>query len=82
MEKILFLATFNFDLLKKHFQEDCMELREKIKKEIDLLPEEHLHQIEEYLKLIKRNKQHKKSIKTLHLKGKFDNLNLRKLAYE
>ena len=59
-----------------------MELKEKIKKEIDSIPEEYLPQLERYLKTIKSNKRKQLRIKTLHLKGKYDNLNLRKLAYE
>ncbi|MHB2155173.1 hypothetical protein ACX8XN_12380 [Calditrichota bacterium GD2] len=59
-----------------------MELKEKIKKEIDLIPEEYLPQLERYLKTIKSGKRKQLHIKTLHLKGKYDNLNLRKLAYE
>lgn len=59
-----------------------MELKEKIKKEIDSLPEEYLLQLERYLEIMKSGPQKKKRIKTLHLKGKFDNLNIRKLAYE
>ncbi len=59
-----------------------MELKEKIKKEIDLIPEEYLPQLERYLETIKSGKQKQTRIKTLHLKGKYDNLNVRKLAYE
>lgn len=59
-----------------------MELKEKIKKEIDLLPEEHLHQLERYLEIIKSRRQKSRRIKSVHLKGRFDNINLRKLAYE
>ncbi len=59
-----------------------MELKEKIKHEIDSLPEEYLPQLERYLKTIKSKDIKKKQIKTLHLKGKFDNLNIRKVAYE
>ena len=62
-----------------------MELKEKIKHEIDSLPEEYLPQLERYLKIIKSKKSKnikKRWIKTIHLKGKFDNLNVRKVAYE
>ena len=59
-----------------------MELKEKIKHEIDSIPEEDLHQLERYLEIIKSGKINKKQIKTLHLKGKFDNLHIRRLAYE
>ena len=59
-----------------------MELKEKIKKEIDMIPEEYLPQIERYIKIIKSEKTKKKQVKTTHLKGKFDNIDIRRLAYE
>ena len=62
--------------------EDQMELKEKIKKEIDLIPEEYLAEIEKYLKRIKRKKIKRDQIRTLSLKGKYDKLNIRKSAYE
>jgi len=59
-----------------------MELKEKIKKEIDMIPEEYLPQIERYIKIIKSEKTKKNQVKTTHLKGKFDNIDIRRLAYE
>jgi len=59
-----------------------MGLKEKIKEEIDLLSEKKLYQLEQYLKILKTKKQKIKHIKTIHLKGKFDNIDIRKLAYE
>ncbi len=59
-----------------------MELKEKIKKEIDMIPEEYLPHIEQYIKIKKSGKAKKKQVKTMHLKGKFDNIDIRKLAYE
>lgn len=59
-----------------------MELKQKIKKEIDSIPDEYLPQLERYLEIIKGGKRKERPIKTLHLKGKFDNLNIRRLAYE
>ncbi len=58
-----------------------MELKEKIKKDIDMIPEEYLPQIEQYIKIIKDEKA-KKQIRTTHLKGKFDDIDIRRLAYE
>ncbi len=58
-------------------------LKEKIKREIDTIPEEYLCQIEKYLQMVKKNTSHKdKKIKTLHLRSKFDSEDIRKLAYE
>ena len=59
-----------------------MELKEKIKKEIDSIPEEYLFQLEKHIKILKNNIQKEKRIKTLHLQGKFDKVNIRKMAYE
>lgn len=58
-----------------------MELKEKLKREIDSVPEEYLPQLEQYLATIKRGKRKRKKIKTLHLKGKYDHLPLRKIAW-
>ena len=57
-----------------------MELREKIKKEIDSMPEELLYRLQQYLDSIKENSERKRQIKTLHLKGRYDNINVRKIA--
>ena len=57
-----------------------MRLKDKIKKEIDMIPEEYLPQVEQYIKAIKIKKD--KRIKTLHLKGKYDKINARELAYK
>jgi len=59
-----------------------MKLKEKIKKEIDNIPEEYLPQLERYLEIIKRAKKKRGNIKTVSLKGRYDDLNVRKLAYE
>ncbi|GAB6887863.1 hypothetical protein JCM13304A_13610 [Desulfothermus okinawensis JCM 13304] len=59
-----------------------MELKEKIKKEIDSLPEIYLLQLQQYIQILKDNKDREKKIKTVHFKGRFDNLNIRKIAYE
>ena len=58
-----------------------MDLKDKIKKEVDLLPEEQLHQLELYLEIIKSDKQKAQNIRSIHLNGSFDNLNIRKLAH-
>ena len=59
-----------------------MIIKEKIKKEIDLLPDELLDQIQKYIDSIKVTQVRKKIFHTLHLKGQFGNLNLRQKAYE
>jgi len=59
-----------------------MEIKEKIKKEIDQMPEELLYRIQRYLDSIKKISTSKKKIRSLHLKGQYDNLNIRQKAYE
>lgn len=59
-----------------------MVIKEKIKKEIDLLPDELLWKIQKVLDSIKIPKGRRKKIRTLHLKGQYDNLNIRQNAYE
>jgi hypothetical protein len=59
-----------------------MTTKEKLKKRIDLLPEELLDQVQQYLDNIKTNKRSKQNIETIHLKGQYDNLDIRQQAYE
>jgi len=54
-----------------------MELKEKIKRKIDSIPDEYLVQLEKYVKILKNNIQKEKRIKTFHLQGKFDKVNIR-----
>ncbi len=68
--------------LLEDLKEKKMELKERIKKEIDSIPEEYLVQLEEYVKILKNSIQKEKQVKTLHLHGKFDKINIRKLAYK
>ena len=57
-------------------------MKEKIKREIDSIPDEYLVQLEKYVKILKNNIQKEKRIKTFYLQGKFDKVKTRKLAYE
>ena len=59
-----------------------MSTKEKIKKEIDHLSEEFLADVLRYLYSLKAKNKSKKPIKGLHLKGQFDNINIRQNAYE
>jgi len=59
-----------------------MTTKEKIKKTIDLLPNDLLDQVQIYLDSIKTQIKGKRKIHTLHLKGQYDNLNVRQRAYE
>jgi len=59
-----------------------MRIKEKIKKDIDAMPEELLYQLQKYLDSIKSSPPKKVKIKNLHLKGQYDNVNIRQKAYE
>ena len=59
-----------------------MNTKEKIKNEIDHLSEEFLDDILKYLNNLKNTHKTKKNIRRLHLKGQFDNINIRQNAYE
>jgi len=59
-----------------------MTTKEKIIKRIDLLPDELLEEVQTYLDSIKPQQKKKRKIYTLHLKGQYDNINIRQKAYE
>jgi len=56
--------------------------REKLKKEIDKIPDELLEQIERFIQTIKYKQRKKKTLHTFHLHGKYDDINIREEAYE
>lgn len=59
-----------------------MKIKEKIKKEIDQMPDELLYEVQEYLKTINKRNNLKRKIRKLHLKGQYDHMNIRQKAYE
>ncbi|WP_022669893.1 hypothetical protein [Hippea alviniae] len=60
-----------------------MELRDKIKRDIDSLNEDLLLEVEKYIKALKSESlKGKREFETLNLKGKFDDVDIRSLAYE
>ena len=59
-----------------------MTTKEKLKKRIDSLPDELLDQVQRYLDSIKNQRKQKLKILTVHLKGHYDNLDIRQRAYE
>ncbi len=56
--------------------------REKLKKEIDKIPDELLEQLERFIKTIKYKQRRKKTLHTFHLSGKYDDIKIREEAYE
>ena len=59
-----------------------MITKEHIKKEIDQLPDDVLEQVYVFICSIKLNKPVRKRIRSFHLKGQFDNIDIRTMAYE
>lgn len=55
---------------------------EKVKEEVDKMPNDVLEQVLKFINSIKPKRSEKKRIHTFKLKGAFDNLNIRKKAYE
>jgi len=59
-----------------------MTTKEKLKLEIDKMPEDLLEQVYKFIDSIKSKRPEKNRIHTFKLKGTFDNLNIREKAYE
>jgi len=59
-----------------------MITKEKVKKEIDRLSDTELEKVYLYLSSLKRTKKSRPDIRSLKLKGKLDDKELRNLAYE
>jgi ribosomal protein L20A (L18A) len=59
-----------------------MITKEKVKKEIDRLSDTELEKVYLYLSSLNKMKKTKLNIRSLKLKGKLDNKNLRSVAYE
>jgi len=59
-----------------------MTTKEKVKKEIDALPDDLLDQVYKFINTIKAGKVKGGRLHTFKLNGKFDNLNIREQSYE
>ncbi len=59
-----------------------MITKEKVKKEIDKMPDDLVQEVYEFISNIKTTKIRKGKLHTYKLKGKFDNLDIRESAYE
>ena len=59
-----------------------MTTKEKIKAEIDKLPENLLEEVYRFINSIKITKSKKPKLQSYKLKGQFDHLNIREKAYE
>lgn len=59
-----------------------MITKERVKQEIDKIPDDLLEDVLKFISTIKNKKIVKRRLHTYKLKGKFDNLNVRAEAYE
>ena len=59
-----------------------MNTKEKVKHEIDTLPDKMLDDILTYIKRLKKHPGVKRSVHTYKLDGRFDSLNVREKAHE
>lgn len=59
-----------------------MVTREKIKREIDRMPNDLLEKVHKYIDGLTSKKTIKKKFHTYKLKGQFDDINVRERAYE
>ena len=59
-----------------------MITKEKVKKEIDKLSDREVEKVYLYLSSLRKTKKTRLNIRSLKLKGKLDEENLRSLAYE
>lgn len=59
-----------------------MTTKEKVKKEIDKMPNDLLEKVYKYINSLGVKEAPKKKIHTYNLKGQFDNVNIRERAYE
>ncbi len=59
-----------------------MTTKERVKKEIDRMPNDLIEKVYKYITSLEAKKAGKKRIRTFNLKGQLDNVNVRERAYE
>ncbi len=59
-----------------------MITKEKVKREIDRMPNELIVKVHKYINGLKSKKVTKEKLHTFGLKGQFDDINVRERAYE
>lgn len=59
-----------------------MDIKEEIKKQIDYIPAEYLPLVQQYINSLRSYQKQDKRIRTVHLKGAYDNADLKKICYE
>ena len=58
-----------------------MTTKEKVKKEIDKMPNDTLEKVSRYINSLKTKTTQKRKIHTFNLRGQLDNVNIRERAY-
>ncbi len=58
-----------------------MTTKEKVKKEIDKMPNDLLEKVYKYINSLRIKTTQKKKIRTFNLNGQLDNINIRERAY-
>jgi DNA replication initiation complex subunit (GINS family) len=69
-------------LFRKPSLGEKMLTKERIKREIDRMPDELLEKVYKYIHSLAPKKNTKKKLHTYKLKGQFDHINARERAYE
>jgi hypothetical protein len=59
-----------------------MDIKEEIKKQIDSIPVEYLPLVQQYLNSLRDYQKKDKRIRTMHLKGTYDDRELKKICYD
>ncbi len=59
-----------------------MSTKEKVKEEIDQMPDELVEKVYKYIEEYLKNNNRKNIVSTYSLKGSFDQINIRESAYE
>ena len=59
-----------------------MITKERVKKEIDKMPNDLLEKVYSYINSLKSKTKTKRKIHTFNLKGELDNINVREKSYE
>jgi hypothetical protein len=59
-----------------------MTTKEKVKRELDQMPNDALEKVYKYINSLRKEKLQKKKVRTFNLNGQLDDVNIRKRACE
>ena len=75
LEEYLYISLVNFHEVK-------MTTKEKVKREIDQMPNDALEKVYKYISSLRKKTVQQKKVHTFNLKGQLDDVNIRERAYE